>query len=239
MSDDYDMSFITGPRIAISGPGRSGKDCVSEWLRDHTVLRYVAGTSWYAAPLVYERMTDRGFRYATVEDCWNDRHNYRQIWADVIGTYNSGDPARLYRDCIAKQDLLTGVRWRKEKQACEAAGLVKMWLWVERPGIPEDPTMEYTASECDLVILNDGALEDLYRKLWVFADTLGILKPSACRPVATHLDNDPLVPFALASSIRPQVIAMTPSLRVVHTDGTTTETGRVAGSLFKPTPRRA
>lgn len=164
-------------RIALSGFGRAGKDSVAEMLRDCSTLRYIGGTSWFARHLVHRSFANI-IDYPTAEACWNDRHSFREEWAAAIGAYNRHDPIRLYRDCLADQDILTGVRWRREMLACRAAGLVDLWLWVERPGTPPDPTQEFTAGECDLTIVNDGTLEDLRKKVERIARGLGISRQS-------------------------------------------------------------
>lgn len=160
-------------KLAICGPGRCGKDTVAEWLGRNTRMRYKAGTSLWAAPLVFERMLAAGYDYTTVVDCWSDRHNHRQLWAETIGDINRDDPVKLYRDCLAEQDLLTGLRWRHELQAVRAAGLVDFWVWIERPG-RYDPTQEYGPEECDVMIYNGGTLDDLDAKLRAFCRLAGI-----------------------------------------------------------------
>lgn len=151
--------------IGIAGHGRAGKDTVAELLAGSTSLRYRAGTSYYARHVVFEAMQKAGFGYPDAHAAWLDRHSRRVFWAHTIGEYNRDDPVRLYRDCLAEQDILTGVRWRREKEALDADGLVDLWVWVSRPGNTTDPTMEFTSGECDLTIQNAGTLEELRHKL--------------------------------------------------------------------------
>lgn len=158
-------------KLAISGPGRCGKDCAAEWLGANTSLRYVAGTSYWARHLVFEQLNN----YADADECWRDRHNHRVTWAAIIGEYNRDDPAKLYRDCLREQDILTGVRWRREMQAVNAAGLVDLWIWVERPGIATDPTMEFGAAECDLIVPNAGTLGEYLGRWKRLARSWGVL----------------------------------------------------------------
>jgi len=164
-------------RVAISGMGRSGKDEIAGMLRDCSTLRYIGGTSWFARHLVHRAFAGR-IDYPDARACWDDRHSYREEWAAAIAGYNRADPIRLYRDCLAEQDILTGVRWRREMLACREAGLVDLWLWVERPCTPVDPTQEFTAGECDLTIVNDGTLDDLRKKVERIARGLGVAKAS-------------------------------------------------------------
>lgn len=157
--------------IGICGHGRHGKDTVAEYLARITPLRYVAGTSWWAAPLVYQRFQEMGISYPSVTACWDDRHNHRQLWSDTIGAINTPDPVRLYRDCLAEQDLLTGLRWRHELAEVKAAKLCDLWLWVHDPRKPLDPTCQIAEADCDLTIFNGGTLAELHARL----DKLGLM----------------------------------------------------------------
>ena len=145
-------------KIGICGMGRAGKDTAAEFLRDEYGLRYTHGTSRSAAMIVWVAMTKRGINYDTVDECFDDRRNHRELWAKIIGRHNAGEPTRMYRECLAHQDILTGIRWRNEFAACKAAGICDVWLWISRPGCI-DPTCEIRASDCDVVIRNDGTLD--------------------------------------------------------------------------------
>jgi hypothetical protein len=159
-------------KLAICGPGRAGKDTAAEFLATISPLRYTAGTSYWARHLVFDWMQRDGFpQYADAHACWLDRHNHRQLWAEIIGQYNANDPVKLYRDCLADQDLLTGIRWRHEQSACKGAGLCDLWIWIDRPGC-DDPTCQVRAEDCDITILNHGTLEEFHERLRRFASIL-------------------------------------------------------------------
>jgi hypothetical protein len=163
-------------KIALSGPGRCGKGTAAECLAKTTGLRYVGGTSWFARSIVFAAMPWwKRLWYWTPERAWRHRHKSRRFWALKIAEYNGDDPTRLYRDCLAEQDILEGVRWRHEQAACRAANLVDLWVWIDRPGIPPDPTMEYGPEACDLVIDNSGTLAEFHHNLRSFAARHGLL----------------------------------------------------------------
>lgn len=159
-------------KLGICGPGRCGKDTAAEYLRDKFGLRYTHGTSRWAMNLVWSRMTQMGFSYDTPEECFEDRHNHRNLWKRIIQQHNADDKVRMYRECLAHQDILTGIRLADELWACRQAGLCDTWIWIERPGIEPDPTIEYGPTACDLVIRNDGTLADFHAKLTAFMDSL-------------------------------------------------------------------
>lgn len=163
-------------RISICGHGRCGKDTAAEYLSTITPLRYVAGTSYWARHIVFSRLPwYLRLWYWTPERAWKHRHKRRMFWAKCIGEYNRDDPVKLYRDCLADQEILTGIRWKSEQAACRRAGIADLWVWIDRPGITIDPTMTFGQEDCDVAIVNDGTLEDFHAKLRDFASQLGIL----------------------------------------------------------------
>ena len=155
-------------RIGICGNGESGKDTVADFIRDKFGLRFSKGTSAWAADIVYREMKDLGHEYPSVKACWDDRRNHRKLWADTIGEYNYGDPIRMYRELLEEQDILQGIRWLHEFEACKAAGLVDAWLYLDRPGT-KDPTNQIRPEHCDFVIVNDGTVMQMLFQAWCWA----------------------------------------------------------------------
>lgn len=150
-------------KLAICGHGNAGKDEVANILTDLLGLEYHASTSEFAANIVFDWWGKD--HYESVHLCWHDRRNHREKWRDIIREYNTPDPLRFYRDCLANQDALVGVRTSDDLRACRDAGLCDLWLWVERAGYKSDPTMEFTANDCDVTIVNNGTVHDLRLKL--------------------------------------------------------------------------
>ena len=159
-------------RIAIVGPGRSGKTTASEWLADHTPLRYVESTSAAAATVVCGHPSLRD-RYGSLEECYADRRNHREQWRDIILDYNQPDGLRLYREMIQRNDILDGIRDPRELQACRAAGLVDVVVWIER-NAPADRSLGFGPEVADFVVDNTGDFERLHRGLGELARRLGI-----------------------------------------------------------------
>ena len=163
---DADWQRYSKPitKIGIIGHGEHGKDVFANHLAKHAKLRYIAGTSVYAADIVFHKLR-RKFAYAreypNATACWLDRRNHREDWAEAIGEHNAVDPVQLYRDCLTFQDLLTGLRWRHEFLACREAGLVDLWVFVHREGQPSDDTCEIRPGDCDWQIPNNGTLDEL------------------------------------------------------------------------------
>lgn len=170
--------------IAICGNGGCGKDTAAAYLGSITNLRYVESTSRVAAVEVFKCMNALGIcSYQNAEDAHRDRRNHREVWAKMIDLYNYEDPARLYKKCLEDQDILTGVRKRREYEACLAGGLIDFSIWIERAGFDDDSTQEYGPSLCDIVIYNNQCVKALETRLRKIADMFGIIS----LPPATDL----------------------------------------------------
>jgi hypothetical protein len=162
-------------KISISGDGGCGKDTLALWMKEHTILTYTKSTSAYVKTQMYKHMVSLGRDYDNEEECYNDRVNNREEWATFIDEYNKIDPARLYKDCLKEQDILTGVRRAKEFDAVRDLGVIDLCIWVRHPGTPVDPTQGYRADRCDVTILND-TFEGFYERAYRLCRCLGILK---------------------------------------------------------------
>lgn len=147
-------------KIALCGPGEGGKDTVAAMFVEQFGLRYKHSTSWYAKEYVYglwfKAFPDRP--YESITEFYNDRRNHRVFWAEAIDKMNSNDPAFLYRLSLSSgEDILTGIRKRKEFNAVVDAGLVHLSIWIERFPVEtgkHDPTQEYGPDLCDFTIYN-------------------------------------------------------------------------------------
>ncbi len=168
--------------LGVGGIGESGKDFFGEIMRDHTTVRYLMGTSAYFSVVAYE-LWGKCY-YKSADECWSDRRNHRKKWASLMDEYNRNDPAQLYKDCLAEQDILSGVRRRHEFQACKDAGLCDLWIWIDRSNAPLDPTQEYGPDDCDITISNNGSKEEFKRKVLALAKTWCVLKEQACTSTA-------------------------------------------------------
>lgn len=177
---------ITKVRLAICGPGKCGKDEAAKFLASITDLKYIGSTSYVALDFVwerYQRMLDRESSglmelMVTKEKFFAARSQHRVFWAEMIDDYNRDDPARLYKDHVTNgSSFLVGIRRLRELRAAKKAGLFNLSIWIENPRAPQDASLDYSASDCDIVVYNNRSLNHLYYKLRRLADVLWIHKP--------------------------------------------------------------
>lgn len=154
------------PKVLILGNARHGKDTVAELLRDHHGYSFVSSSLACADIVMMPYFASIGRPYASVEDCFNDRHsgNHRAVWHEQIKAYNAEDPTRLTREIIALNDMYVGMRSNREYLATRH--LYDLIAWVDATGRgipPEDRSsmdIEYDP-EWMRMVRNDGDLEDL------------------------------------------------------------------------------
>lgn len=149
-------------KIMVCGYGRHGKDTVSELLGVP-----FASSSWVG--MLETVWPDWGrHHYTTPEECFEDRHNHRATWFSMIAQYNTPDKLKLAKALFSLCDVYCGCRNRAEFEAIKEARLVDLTIWVDgkrREPIECTDSCEIDALMCDIVIDNNGSLEELKQKV--------------------------------------------------------------------------
>ena len=84
----------------------------------------------------------------------------RMLWFHTGNEVRSSDPALLAKMAFENGDVSGGVRGLPEIEAIRRDRVADMIVWVERD-VPTDPTMEFGREYADVVIENNGTIEDL------------------------------------------------------------------------------
>ena len=82
--------------------------------------------------------------------------------AEAIDEYNKDEPARLAALIFSQADIYVGIRSLREYQA--ARSMADLSIWVERPHFPAEKTCDIRSTHCDIIVRNDGTLEELKAK---------------------------------------------------------------------------
>jgi hypothetical protein len=155
--------------LGIMGPGRAGKDEAAEWLAANTTLTYAGTTSVAISREVARR---EGISFA---ESHAQRHARRAYWRSLGDEMRKDNPSALAEEMLQDSTLLVGVRARVEMQAVIEKKLCDLVVWVDRPGIPVDPTLEFGPELCDLTIHNWWDVPEYLRRWRNLADTLGVM----------------------------------------------------------------
>lgn len=182
--------FKNLPVVMLCGDGGSGKDEIAVQLSKRWKLTYSHSTSYVAAKLMWPQVEAGLFcpqmraekgnscpytqllhfnikptAFTGLENWYGMRSAHRRFWAEWIDCYNQGK-AQLYLDAVLDGNhILTGLRKVREFHAFQQTGIPDVAIWIERPGIPRDPTQEYGPELCDLVLRNDSDLVRLHTRI--------------------------------------------------------------------------
>lgn len=173
-------------RVMFVGHGRSGKDTAAGILGELLGYRGVGSTSYGVIPLVTFALTGRT-DIATQNACYADRHNNRPYWFDFCNLLRRIDPLMLLKLTLATTDFVIGTRSKAEFDHAIEFYKPTNVFWMERRGIPHDPTLEfdrsYVAERCNAhgirhtTLGNNDDLDCLETYLKWCLDT-GLLKSS-------------------------------------------------------------
>lgn len=156
---------MTLPKLLIIGNARHGKDTVCEILNDTFDFKFRSSSDFCAERFIYNELKDK-YNYKTYADCFNDRHNHRAEWYNMIHDYCQHDFARLGREIFAENDIYCGLRNKSEFHAMKNTNVFDYAIWVDRSDhLPaEDKTsMSLEIWMADYVIDNNGTVDDLKR----------------------------------------------------------------------------
>ncbi len=161
---------VPKPKVLVLGYARHGKDTVCELLRDRYDLTFTSSSQFCAEHVVlpWFRSNPGTFEYKDAAACFDDRHNHRALWYDLITDYNKPDMARLGREIFASNDVYCGLRNAREFHAVKNAGLYDFAVWVDASDrVPPEDASSCTVEPwmADFVLDNNGSLEDLERNL--------------------------------------------------------------------------
>ena len=146
-------------KLLIIGHGGHGKDALGEILARDFGLKGVSSSEFAAQKAVYPLVPDL---YADWRACYLDRRAHRALWYHAIRAYNLRPGPSLAAQILAAHDIYTGMRSRAELEG--SRDLFDAVIWVDRSKhVPPEPagSMELSAADADLVIDNNGTLEDL------------------------------------------------------------------------------
>lgn len=150
-------------KLLVVGYGRHGKDTVCEILERNYGLSFSSSSMFCAERFVFDALKDR-YKYATVEECYEDRHNHRKTWFDLIAQYNEEDASTLGREIFEEFDIYCGLRNRREFFALKNTEAFDYSIWVDRSEhCPPEPMSSMTIEPwmCDYWIDNNRDLERL------------------------------------------------------------------------------
>lgn len=154
--------------ILIIGTARNGKDTVAEMLRDWFGFEFSSSSLAAFKIFIYDIFKEK-YGYDTLNEAYENRHNHREELFKLIQEYNTPDKSRLAREIVEQTGMYVGMRCKQELQACIDQEVFDLIIWVdasERVDYVEDSSsITVTKDMADIIIENNGKLEDLERKV--------------------------------------------------------------------------
>ena len=150
-------------KLLIIGNMRHGKDTVADMLKKQFDLKFRGSSEKAAEIFLYDALKDK-YGYKTPEECFEDRHNHREEWFDMICEYNRDDKAALAKEIMKDGDAYVGMRSDQECDKCVEDKVFDFVVGVFDPRKPLEPSSSFDIdmwSKCDFVIPNGSSLEDL------------------------------------------------------------------------------
>lgn len=151
-------------KILICGLGTHGKDSAAEILRDKYGMTFQSSSYAAAELFIFDIMKDE-YGYATVDECFNDRHSHRDLWYQLICEYNKEDKAKLAKYIVSKSDIYVGMRDKEELMECRKQGVFDIVYWVDaslRVAYREpESSCNITPDMADYTVDNNGSLKQL------------------------------------------------------------------------------
>ena len=154
-------------KILVIGYGRHGKDTVCSILKEKYRMKFNSSSWFLAKNVIFPQLKDL-YNYASVEDCYNDRHNHRKEWYDIIHAYCADDKARLGKEIFQEYDIYCGLRNELEFNAMKQAQIFDYTVWVDRSKhLPPESTesMTLTPAHADYIIDNNKDFEHLVNEV--------------------------------------------------------------------------
>lgn len=154
-------------KTLILGHARHGKDTVAEMIHKISGLCFKSSSFACSEIFIYEELKDK-FGYKSKEECFEDRHNHRELWHNMIANYNTPDKARLAKEILKDSDIYVGMRSNEEFQKCKEDRVFDIVIGVFNPDKPLEGKESFNIdfwNACDFIIINNGTLEELEGKV--------------------------------------------------------------------------
>jgi len=163
-------------KLLVIGSGRHGKDFFCETLASEFGFTFKS-SSEFMAKKIFPVVKDI-LGYETEQECFEDRHNHRGLWYELIGAFNYKDKAYVAKELLTEYDIYCGMRSKSELDECKAQGLFDLIIWVdasERVDYKESSdSISITKEDADIVILNNKTPADLLEKIDKLMAVMGV-----------------------------------------------------------------
>lgn len=169
--DINEFGIFAKPTFLIVGNKRHGKTTFAEMVREISGLQFSDSSQAASEIFIFDKLQPK-YGYRSPGECFEDRKQHRSEWFDLICDYNKEDPTRLAREILKSNNIYVGMRNKKELVACQQDGIfdIVVGVYDKRKPLEDSSSFNFDVFDSDIVIENNGSLDDLYEKAKIFAD---------------------------------------------------------------------
>ena len=149
-----------GPRIAICGRSRTGKDTLAQIISEATGLERAKSSSTYIFEFARRLLLAASDR--DLELFYAERRLLRTWWADLSDAIDAVvDPLAVAGLSLADGRIVAGLRRRSSLGLSEPLPLFDLVIWVDRRASQAPLEGDVRDTDCDIVIGNHGTIDEL------------------------------------------------------------------------------
>lgn len=169
-------------KILVLGDGEHGKGTLCKRVFKIYGMTAKSSSEFACEKFVYNQIKDE-FNYSSIEECYADRREKRELWYKLITGFNTPKLHRLAEELLKDYDIYDGMRNIDEFNACMDAKIFDLIIWVDASErLPtEGSSMTIPKERADIIITNNASEEDFLDKvdrLFQFISLKMDLKPA-------------------------------------------------------------
>jgi len=157
------LKDLESANLIVTGYGQHGKDTACEIIEQDFGLSFISSSMMACQKFLYKKLKPI-YGYTSIEECFKDRHNKRDLWHDEIFDYNTPLLTRLSRDIFANHPIYCGARNRPELLAIkeERPHTIVIWVNADLRKPPESSSnTSITEDDADIILYNNEEDEKL------------------------------------------------------------------------------
>ena len=158
-------------KILILGNARHGKDSLAEQLAKHFKMTFKSSSEMAMELFIFNDISE-DMGYSTMDECFRDRLNHRQLWYEMICDYNKNDRARLAKDILNEYDCYVGMRDLEEFEASKDLFDVIIWVDASKRLETTENTNKIPMVCANIIITNNGTFDEFDTKSKVLGNIL-------------------------------------------------------------------
>jgi hypothetical protein len=151
-------------KILVIGEARHGKDSFAEFVSEFSGAKFTSSSYFAMREIIYPVLQPL-YNYNSLDDCYADRVNHREVWYTLIRDYNTPCETALATELMKENDMYVGMRSADELKACKQAKLFDTIVWVDASkrldSRESTASCTVTSDMADIVIENNGSLGSL------------------------------------------------------------------------------